>query len=326
MKKTKNELAMHNELVTNNLNLDLYQARVVAFLATSIFKTDTEFKTLKTNVKELMEITKLDSGEHYKKLRETLDNLRKKDVRIRKTHSVLETGFLSSVEYYDNGEIEIKFDDKLKPYYLELGGNFTTFQLEILLQFSSYYARKIYELSKMILGKHKGFLEIDLQELKEVLKIGKDKLKLYNQFKETVLDIAIEKINNNKTDIIVDIKPTSERNIKSLIFNVKKNHLYQLEAAKTSTTEEISEKARAKIEKEILKKEKEEKAKQAAEQERDKIINEKAFETFNKMTLEEKEVYMPQYKKLNEIVKKQSFGNDYTKFVLAKIKEPFNKL
>ena len=66
--KNKNCI-LHNDLIENHIEQNIYQARLLAFLATKIFKEDVDFKVYKTTAKELLEL--LQMGEHYTELKKT---------------------------------------------------------------------------------------------------------------------------------------------------------------------------------------------------------------------------------------------------------------
>ncbi|WP_082081868.1 replication initiation protein [Methylocucumis oryzae] len=102
---------------------------------------------------------------------------------------LLQTHWVSSADYIDgSGMVNLTFDPLLKPYLLQLKGNFTSSRLEMLLSFKSQYTMRMYSLLKQYENLSKR--DIDLQQLREMLGIAKDQYPLYSNFRERILEPA----------------------------------------------------------------------------------------------------------------------------------------
>jgi len=98
----------------------------------------------------------------------------------------LVVGWVSSAKYLEKeGAVLLSFDPKLKPYLLQLKGNFTSCKLEMLLSFKSQYTMRVFNLLKQY--ESLGQRQIDVDILREILGLRKDQYKLYANFKTDLL-------------------------------------------------------------------------------------------------------------------------------------------
>ena len=123
----------------------------------------------------------------------------------------LQTTFVSSAEYIKGqGIIEITVSPKIRPFYIDLKKEFTTFQLNIALTLHTTYAKRLYEIFSMYKNMNDKSFIISITELKERLKLidektGRDKYEKFTHFKKAVLDPAEREI-NGKSDISFSYK------------------------------------------------------------------------------------------------------------------------
>lgn len=135
------------------------------------------------------------------------------------------------MKYIPEQGLIIKFDNKMKPYILELVGQpYTKYKVKALFSLSSAYAWRILELLLAKQGYFKKgyqdvYIEYEIKQLREVLNVKNDLYKLVNNLRRRVLDEPIKEI-NDKTDYFVWYDVLREgRKIKGfrLWMKVKKN-------------------------------------------------------------------------------------------------------
>src|SRR5699024_12770690 len=94
-----------------------------------------------------------------------------------------------------------------KPLFFELKNNFTHFQLKSVLGCTSSYAKRLYMLACQWRAVGKFAKPIPIIELKQMLGLvdrkGQEKYTQISQFKEYVLEIAKQQI-NEETDTSLD--------------------------------------------------------------------------------------------------------------------------
>lgn len=95
-----------------------------------------------------------------------------------------------------------KLAEKALPLFFELKNNFTVLQLKSVLNCSSKYAKRLYAIGCQ--WRNVGTKKFEILELKNMLgmvdKKGNETYKQISQFKEFVLDLSMQQINQN-TDI-----------------------------------------------------------------------------------------------------------------------------
>ncbi len=195
--------------------LTINESKLIAVLISMIHPDDEDFKAYRFKISDLARLWELDKNytkkgislykdtSFYIEVRETTIRLREKaiDVYNPETNSYLNTGWLSSSEYFiDRGYIDLCFDPKLKPYLLQQKKKFTSYILQNYMSLHSSYSMKIYELLKRYEYRDTKRFKIELEELRKILGIKPYEYKLYGDFKRKVL-LKAEKEIPKKTDI-----------------------------------------------------------------------------------------------------------------------------
>jgi plasmid replication initiation protein len=131
--------------------------------------------------------------------------------------------------------IEVKLSEIALPYFFDLKGNFTHFQLKSVLDCSSSYAKRLYMLACQWRTVGKFPRPIPIIELKKMLglvdKKGNEQYEEITGFKTKVLDIAKKQINEH-TDIHFDYelyKKGRSFEFIQIFINTSKNKPEQLE-------------------------------------------------------------------------------------------------
>lgn len=219
--KYKNLMVKSNYIIESSYKLSLQEQRLICILTAKINKDDIEFATYKFTHSEINNIL----SKHkisFNELSQHIDSLRNKELVIIKEESLLKTKWLSSAEYFKDGSIELCFDNKLKPYLLQLKERFTKVSLDKAITFNSNYSCRIYELLKQYEGI--GKITISIDALRTMFCIEPYEYSRYNDFKRKVLLQAQKEINLDKTDISFDFEGIKTgRKVTSIKFYIKQN-------------------------------------------------------------------------------------------------------
>lgn len=205
--ENKNYLDIRNRTVTkaneliqkSRFSLSLLQQKVVLYLISQISPYDEDFKLYQFSIQEFCKVCGLDfdSGGNYEYLKKTIQDISDKSIWI-----TLPNGKATLIRWierpyidYKSGIIEIKLDELMKPYLLQLKQNFTSYELIYTLHFRSKYTIRLYELIKSIhfheLNEYKRKYTVD--ELKILL--DGTNYKEYRDFKRKIVDKAVAEIN-----------------------------------------------------------------------------------------------------------------------------------
>lgn len=197
-----------NDLIqkTRQLDLTITQQKIVLYLISKIKPFDEVFKTYKVKVSEFCKVTGISyNGKNYADIKEAIQTLRDKSFWI-VTDNEKETLF-SWIEKArlipGNGIIEIRLDEDLKPFLLQLKSRFTIYSLQYILKMKSKYSIRLYELIQShYFNKTEVYTEIfTIEALKAIL--NAETYKRFNDFKVRVLLPAQEEI-NKYTDITIN--------------------------------------------------------------------------------------------------------------------------
>ena len=121
---------------------------------------------------------------------------------------------------YKNGNLKLKINRELKPFYLSLDW-YTKYQLKNIMQFKSTYSFRLYELLKQY--ENIGNRLITIDNLRIVLDIDKKYYPKYANLKQKVVNVVLKEINNN-TDLHIEIEELKEvRKVIAIKFNIKQN-------------------------------------------------------------------------------------------------------
>lgn len=188
-----------NDLIQmSRFSLNAQQQKIVLYIVGQINPWDEEFQYYKFRISEFCKCCGIDeSGKNYRDIKDAIKAISDKSVWV-----TLEDGretLLRWIEktYIDtgNGEIDIRLDQDMVPFLLQLKENFTTYELFWTLRFRSKYSIRLYELISSIHYKKnepytRGYA---LEDLKR--RMGAEGYDTYQNFKARALDTACREIN-----------------------------------------------------------------------------------------------------------------------------------
>ncbi len=206
MAKLKNKLlpsslivTQSNQLMEARYNLSLGEQRLILSMIAKIQPDDEDFKPYRISIGEFADFLGIARGSAYHECKKITKSLLGRVLEIQEPGRLLQTGWVSSADYIDGtGMVNLSFDPLLKPYLLQLKGNFTSCKLEILLSFKSQYTMRIYMLLKQY--ERLKEREIELGELRQMLGLRNTQYEYYNDFKRTILEPSRKEL-KAKTDL-----------------------------------------------------------------------------------------------------------------------------
>lgn len=206
----------HNDIIQNSKykldrgsggSLSVTEQKIMLYIISKIKHDDTCFEYIEFNIKEFCDVCGINprDGDRYTRLKECLTKLRGRTMWLYNPHDGYETtvGWVSKVSLSKrNGTVRVLLDDDLKPYLLNLKGNFTQIPIADVMRISSKHAITLYELlrSYCYLGSK---IKFDIQDLKERLDCSS--YESFFNFKTKVITPSVEDINSH-TDLCVDVE------------------------------------------------------------------------------------------------------------------------
>lgn len=189
-----------NELIQQSrFSLTARQQKIVLYLISKIKPEDEDFKRYLFSINDFCNVCGLDlsNGEHYADLKQAIKELSDKSIWVKMddNRETLTRWISKAYIERNNGVIEIRLDEDLKPFLLNLKSNYTQYELFYALHFKSKYTIRLYELIQSIhydeLNEYSRTYKVeDLQAL-----LDAEKYREYKNFKARVLAPAVQEIN-----------------------------------------------------------------------------------------------------------------------------------
>jgi len=206
-----------------------------------IQSADKDFQEYKIYFKDLISEYDGNSNRDYELIKRCADRLLKKIIKLEYIENgemmIVKTQLLSSAKYPkdwrksdDNSYLELSFNPYLKPYLLDLKGNFLLYDRRNILLLKSKFSVRIYQLLKSHERKEKNsvVVEYKVTELRKMLLVDDEgnptkEYKSYTAFKKRVLFQAQKELQEH-TDIAFSFDEIKKgRRIDTIRFFVRKN-------------------------------------------------------------------------------------------------------
>ena len=156
----------HNSLVNakGKYQYSVNQLKLICHLIANIKPTDTNLEMKQIAIKDLGFVEENTYNHYY--FKEEFVKLLEMPFQIPGTKKWV--NWFSCLEY-DTGVLNYAFDERLKPFLLQLKGNFTEYYLSNVMNLKSNYAILTFELLSQ--SRDIGYRNITIKEYRELLKI-----------------------------------------------------------------------------------------------------------------------------------------------------------
>jgi len=213
------------------------EARLIRMLIAQIQVEDEDFKLYRISVADYARLFGLseNSNSVYELIRKSARELVSRMIEIEKGKSWLMMNWLSSAEYVEGtGYVELRFEQKLKPYLLQLKGYFTQYELENVVVFKSGYSMRLFELLKaeQFKAKESGYFKriFEYSDLRKRLGIGESEYSQSAFFRVNVIEIAVREINATSNIRIIQVDyPKTGRKVSHIVFHCERAKQTQLD-------------------------------------------------------------------------------------------------
>ncbi len=204
-------------------DLSLEEQKLILTLASMVQPQDEDFKPYVFKISDFMNLLEVDTKTKYTEVPKITKELMKKVFEIEEDDTIIQTAWLSSAVYKKgSGIVELEFSPRLKPYMLRLNGLFTQYKLANILSMKSKYSPRIYEILKCNEFKRQGYIEIQVEDLRKLLKADTI-YPLYADFKRKII-IQTQKELRKISDISFEFEEVKTgRKVTSLKFYIHSN-------------------------------------------------------------------------------------------------------
>jgi plasmid replication initiation protein len=204
-------------------DLNLSEQKLILHLIQLIEPKDDDFKTYHFSIKDYCKVCEIDykNGKNYLNIKHTLKTLSDKSFWIEQEDgSELLMRWIDKVKIdRRKGVIDIKLDQDLKPYLLQLKQFFTKYNYLYVMTMRSQYSIRLYEILKSY-ENVKGII-YEVEELRKLLNLANDVMPRWVDFKRFVIEQAIKEI-NRFTDITIKYDAIKKgRSVFEIVFHIK---------------------------------------------------------------------------------------------------------
>jgi plasmid replication initiation protein len=208
-------------IMNTSYDLSLEEQKLILTLASMVQPEDEEFKPYIFKISDFMRLLNVSTKTKYTEIPKITKELMKKVFEIEEDDTLIQAAWLSSATYKKgSGIVELEFSPKLKPYMIQLNTMFTQYKLVNILSMKSKYSPRIYEILKCNEFKKQGYIDININDLRQLLKVENIYPRYYD-FKRFILE-ATQKELKKLTDISFDFEETRYgRKVTSLKFIIK---------------------------------------------------------------------------------------------------------
>ena len=210
------------ELTHASSPLSRAEIDLILTLISQIKQEDENFKEYVFTTQDLEK--KMNKKIHSKQLQNLALNLLQKPLLLPVEGTLnsdrwVAVSWFSHFEYI-NGNISCAFNERLKPYLLQIKGRHSLGTLKRLLPMKSKYGKELYLL--LSAEAFRGFYEVEVEKLQKKLKVPKS-LYIYNNFKTKVIEQAKKDL-DKFSDISFTIDEIKQgKKVHKIKFNIKRN-------------------------------------------------------------------------------------------------------
>lgn len=223
MNKKELSVKKSNYLNQASYKLSVIEQKVIALLAAQIKDDDIGFQPYCLDIREFQTLIG-NKSMNYAYIEEVANSLQNRELHIQFTNAQgavehLNTRWLSSSRYIEGtGVVELRFDPNLQPFLLQLKNRFTMYRLENIIQLTSQFSIRLYELLKQY--ENIGSRTFTLEELREFIGIDDTQYRLYADFKRRVI-LAAQKELKEKSDVFFEFEEVKVgRSVGKLLFHI----------------------------------------------------------------------------------------------------------
>ncbi len=164
-----------------------YDLDLIMHIASKIRVDDEDFATYRFPVSELGYGSRLD-GRTYQRVKAALERLSKGSIKVDGKRDNFYFYSLFSMTGYEDGEIIVRFDPELKPFFLHLTKHFTSFELFEMRMLPSEYSKRLFILLKSYSSM--DMVKVGLADLHNKLLTPESFKTNFKDFRRRVLDKA----------------------------------------------------------------------------------------------------------------------------------------
>ena len=238
LKVTKANKLIEITLVESATRLSVRDQKIILAVISQISPDDEKFKTYNLSIKELVDMTGISNRNLYCNIHAICNRITSSTITIKEPsnpNGFLMASWFSDAEYKPKeGLVEFSVSPKLRPYLLKLKSHFTTYYLHQVVNLSSTYSIRMYELLRQFLpinslnkGQSSSFREIAIDDLRGYLGVKEGRYERFAIFRKHVIEKSQDEL-SGKTDIAFEFEPIRVgRKVRKIKFHIRHNPRFE---------------------------------------------------------------------------------------------------
>lgn len=226
---TDGRIDKKNNLIEGRYKLSLYELRIFNYFVSKIGENDKEFKEYTLTFDQIINGCNLNRGKvsrnDYQLVKKIVRGLKDKSVEVvdEKEWKVFSLFDVARIPH-GTRSVHFQIGKEMMPLLLSLKGKYSTLNLQSVLQLTSVFAVRFYEISikHLYQGTDSWSFTLSVEEIKHRFEL-EDKYSRFYDFKKNVIDKACSEI-NAKTSISLDYtlikSATNKKKVEKIEFTV----------------------------------------------------------------------------------------------------------
>lgn len=219
-----------NDLIQQRTHmLSVQEQKIILFLTSQLKPDQKEFEYQTFDIIDFCEVCGIDydNGKNYINLRKAIKNLRDKSMWVIGEETDTLLSWISNAKIEKNvGKIQIRFDEEMKPYLLELKERYTQFDLIYTLGMKSKYSVRLYEILKSY-EKMNEEVNFTLERFKEAVGAEYDR---WQDIKRRIVEPAVKEINRLSDLSVMYTTRTKGKAVVGLAFTLRSKRSFEEQA------------------------------------------------------------------------------------------------
>ena len=227
MKNENFRVVKSNLLIESRYRLTLIEIKIFLLMIKDISIDDRIFKERKMYIRDLIKDADIGSRAIYSRIKDISKKFSERYIDLKKSEDAFDHRPIMSRFDYKKGReyILYKFNEELREHLLRLKDNFTSYDIRNIINCSSVYSIRIYQLLKSFEYKNQESFALD--ELKMMFNC-EDAYKKWSDFRRYVLKTAQRELKKH-SDIYFDFSGIKKgRSVKVVKFTIKKQKQQRL--------------------------------------------------------------------------------------------------
>ena len=189
----KKQIVIANQINQSRFRMTRAEQKLILYCIGMVDNKEGKIRrTFEMDIKDFVDFLEIKGNDYYKRMMEITDDFVSRVFEIKQPNGEIHKIPALSIIKYKKGSVEMKINDQLVPYLLNLKSHFTKYSLQEVLKFKSGFSMRLYQLLAQY--QYKKEVEYSLEHLRFCLNVADGKFKRFFDFRRYVLEVSKKEI------------------------------------------------------------------------------------------------------------------------------------